>query len=84
MGFLFTVMGLRAFGVAQRPFVGSVGVECEFWVCGLWDWISRFHIARDAIGCVFVFPICSSSHCSVRFQFLTLALCVVVDDVVVF
>lgn len=32
MGFLFTVMGLRAFGVSQRPFVGSVGAECEFWV----------------------------------------------------
>ena len=79
MGFLFTVKGLRAIGVTQRLFfgvVGSVGVEYEFWGCGLWDWISGFCISRDTIGCVSGLPICGYSHCFMRARFLTLALCV--------
>ena len=57
MGFLFSVKGLRAIGVTQRPFVGLLSQLESSTRFGfvLWDWISRFRITRDTIGCVLGF-----------------------------
>lgn len=58
MGFLFSVMGVRALGVSQRPFVGfagSVGAEYEFWVCGIG---SRGFVFRGTRSDVFLGFLC--------------------------